>query len=141
MSSVKTAEEKMIQLNKRRSVRVVIKIPVTVFGQNVEGKIFVEETHTETVNAHGALIHMEKDIDPQKPALLSNTKTCMEVQCRIAYRKEIKKGQLEIGFEFMSPLPRFWGINFPPEDWDPSERKKATVLRGPALHSKKGGNK
>ena len=28
--------------------------------------------------------------------------------------------------EFMDhPSPRFWGIAFPPEDWNPAERKRA----------------
>ena len=114
------------QSDKRRSTRVVIDIPVTVFGQNSDGKIFTEQSSTVKVSAHGALIVMTTDIDSQKPALLMNTKTGSEVQCRVAHRKEIEKCRFEIGFEFASPYPRFWGINFPPVDWNPADRKKAT---------------
>jgi hypothetical protein len=138
MGKINTAEGAVNQSDKRRSMRVVIEIPVGVFGQNLDGKIFEEQTSTATVNAHGARIFLEAVIDPQKPVLLTNTKTRMEVQCRIAYRKEIKTGRFEIGLEFTSPLPRFWGINFPPEDWDPSERKKPTSPQRPISPPKKG---
>jgi len=111
--------------SKRRSVRVVIDIPVTVFGQTSDGKIFGEKTKTVTVNAHGCLVIVKTNIDPQKPVLLVNTKTGAEMQSHIAYRKEIAEGLLEIGIDFEQPVPRFWGINFPPEDWDPADRKKA----------------
>jgi hypothetical protein len=112
--------------NKRRSARVVIDIPVTVFGQDSDGKIFGEITKTLTVSAHGCLVRVNTVIDPQKPALLVNTKTGAEIQCRIAYRKEIEPGLHEIGLDFEQPVPRFWGVNFPPEDWNPADRKKAT---------------
>jgi hypothetical protein len=110
----------------RRSQRVVIDFPVTLFGQAQDGKIFAESTNTQTVSAHGALVVLKKDVNTQSPALLGNPKTKMEVQCRVVHRKEIAKGKYEIGLEFSTPVPKFWGINFPPEDWDPAERKKAT---------------
>jgi len=111
---------------KRRSVRVVIDIPVTVYGQTLDGTILGEKTKTVTVNAHGFLVNIKTNLDTQKPVLLINTKTGAEMQCRIAYRKEIEKGLFEVGLDFERPVPRFWGVNFPPEDWDPADRKKAT---------------
>ncbi len=109
---------------KRRSARVVIEIPITVFAQDSSGKIFEEQTTTLTVSNHGACVILGADIDPQKPALLVNTKTRAEVQCRVAHRKDVGNGRREVGFEFANPLPRIWGIGFPPENWDPAERKK-----------------
>jgi PilZ domain-containing protein len=110
----------------RRSQRVVIDFPVTLFGKTQDGRIFAESTNTQTVSAHGALVILKKDVNTQSPALLGNPKTQMEVQCRVVHRKEIAKDKYEIGLEFSTPVPRFWGINFPPEDWNPAERKKAT---------------
>ncbi len=49
----------------RRSQRVVIDFPVTVFAQGMDGKIFSESTTTMTVNAHGALVSMSKEVNPQ----------------------------------------------------------------------------
>jgi|SRR5665213_1469356 len=124
--------------NGRRSQRVVIDFPVSVFCQGSDGKIFVETTSTLTVNAHGALIILKKDVASEKPALLSNPKTQMEVQCRVVYRKEIDKDRYEIALEFANPFPRFWGINFPPEDWNPAERKKAATPQKASALSTKG---
>ena len=112
--------------NTRRSQRVIIDFPVTLFGQGADGKIFAEQTSTQTVSAHGALVILEKDVNTQSPAILGNPKTQMEVQCRVVHRKEIGDNKFEIGLEFTKPIPKFWGINFPPEDWNPAERKKAT---------------
>jgi PilZ domain len=122
----------------RRSQRVVIDFPVTLFGQSQDGKIFAENTNTHIVSAHGALVFLKKDVNTQSPALLGNPKTQMEVQCRVVHRKEIAKDKYEIGLEFSSPVPRFWGINFPPEDWNPAERKKAAsppAVKSPATKS------
>jgi PilZ domain len=129
------------QSGKRRSLRVVIDIPVTVFGQNLDHKIFAEHANTVTVSAHGASVILNTDIDPQRPALLQNTKTGAEAQCRVAHRKELGKGRLEIGFEFERPLPRFWAINFPPEDWNPADRKKPMSTHQPTSTPTKGMKK
>jgi hypothetical protein len=135
---MKTADGEARPFNKRRSTRVMIDFPVTVFGQSPDGKIFCEKTRTTTVNAHGALVVLETEIAPLKTALLANTKTGNEVQCRIIYRKEIANGRFEIGLEFANPYPRFWGMNFPPEDWNPAERKKVTSPHKPIHASTKG---
>jgi hypothetical protein len=138
VTGISTANSEANPASKRRSMRVVIDVPVTVFGQNSDGKIFEEKTKTVTVSAHGGLVLLKTNIDPQKPALLVNTKTAAEIQCRIAHRKEIEKGLFEIGLEFEQPLPRFWGVNFPPEDWNPMDRKKATSPQKSISPSMKG---
>jgi hypothetical protein len=137
-NAVSSANSEANPASKRRSMRVVIDVPVGVFGQNSDGKIFEEKTKTVTVSAHGCLVILKTIIDPQKPALLVNTKTGSEVQCRIAHRKEIEKGVFEIGLDFERPLPRFWGVNFPPEDWNPGDRKKATSPQRPISPITKG---
>jgi hypothetical protein len=138
---ISTANSEANPSNKRRSLRVVIDVPVTVFGQSLDGKIFGEKTKTVTVSAHGGLVVLKTDIDPQKPTLLVNTKTGVEMQCRIAYRKEIEEDLFEIGLEFERPLPRFWGVNFPPEDWNPADRKKPTWSQVPISNLTKGTRK
>jgi hypothetical protein len=121
-----TAKTSARSSNTRRSQRVIIDFPVTLFAQGVDGKIFAETTSTQTVSAHGALVIVGKDVNSQSPAILGNPKTQMEAQCRVVHRKEIAKDKYEIGLEFTKPIPKFWGINFPPEDWNPAERKKAS---------------
>jgi hypothetical protein len=110
----------------RRSQRVVDDFPVALFGQTQDGKTFAESTNTPTVSAHDALVLLKEDVNTQSPARLGNPNTQIEVQCRVVHRKKIAKDQYEIGLEFATSVPGFWGINFPPEDWNPAERKKAT---------------
>ena len=113
---------------KRRSSRVVIDIPVEVYGQSPDGKVFHEETCTLVVNAHGALISLATEIGLQQMVLLVHKTTRNEIECRVAYRKEIKKGRAEVGIEFVSPSPQFWAIAFPAEDWGRVEGKQPTPL-------------
>ena len=129
------------QANKRRSARVAIDFPVMVFGQNSDGRIFAEKTKTMAVNAHGALIELGTRVDPQKPVYLENTKIGSEVQCRIVFQKENRKDKFEVGLEFATPFARFWGMNFPPDDWNPADRKKVTSPLRPVSHSKNGSNR
>jgi len=124
MSEDEFAKRQKSQPNGRRTSRVTIDISLVMFGQGSDGKVFREQTKTVRVNAHGGVVNLETDVDPQKPVIVLNESTKAEVHCRIANRAETAKGQIEVGFEFVTPSPKFWGINFPPEDWNPAERKK-----------------
>ncbi|MGH9679020.1 MAG: PilZ domain-containing protein, partial [Candidatus Acidiferrales bacterium] len=103
---------------KRRSSRVAIEMPVEVFGQQANGKVFREETRTTIVNAHGALLILPAGFEIKPSVLLINKTTKLEVQCRVISQKETEKGKSELGVEFVTPQPRFWGIAFPPDDWN-----------------------
>jgi hypothetical protein len=105
-------------------------MPVEVFGQQANGKVFREETRTTVVNAHGALLTLASTVEIKPSVLLINKITNSEVQCRIISQKEVEKGKFELGVEFIDPQPRFWGIAFPPEDWNNADRKK------PVSHSR-----
>jgi hypothetical protein len=107
----------------RRSSRVLIVMPVEISGQEINGKAFRREAHTRVVNAHGALLILAA-IPQIKPLIrLVNKRSSTEVQCRVAYRKEIENGTVELGVEFETPQAMFWGITFPPEDWSRADRK------------------
>jgi hypothetical protein len=124
-----SADGDPVQVAKRRSLRVVIDFPVSVFGHDLERKIFEEQTRTITISAHGASVVLSSPIDSRRPALLINPKTGAKIQCRIAHRKELSAGRFEIGFEFAQPQPRFWEIHFPPDDWNPAERKRPNTSK------------
>ncbi len=113
---------------KRRSTRVTIDIPVEVYGQGPDGSIFHEESWTLLVNAHGALVTLATPVALEQMVLLVHEKTRNEMECRVAYRKEIEKGRAEVAVEFVTPSPRFWGIAFPPDDWNRAERKRPVSI-------------
>ena len=109
---------------KRRSSRVAIDMPVEVFGRVADGKMFREETRTTTVNAHGALLILTTAREINSSVILINKQTSTEAQCRVIHLKETEKGRVELSIEFVNPQPRFWGIQFPPEDWNNADRKR-----------------
>lgn len=108
----------------RRSSRVTISIPVTVYGKGSDGKVFFEETSTQIVNAHGGLLLLNTLISRNQIVILVNRKKGSEVNCRVVFLKSIGPSQHEVGLEFDSPQPRFWGITFPPPDWNNADRKR-----------------
>ena len=108
----------------RRSSRVKIDMPVEIIGQTTAGNAFREDTRTTAVNAHGALVLLTTPNEINPSMAMVNKKTNAKAQCRVVYRKRIEGGKTELGLEFVDPQPRFWGIAFPPEDWNSAERKK-----------------
>jgi hypothetical protein len=98
-------------------------VPVKVYGYGGDRKIFHEETATLVVNAHGCLFPLKADVGLEDIIVVVSTATQQEARFRVAYRNETENGQWEVGAAFMTPSPRFWGMAFPPDDWDPTERK------------------
>jgi hypothetical protein len=107
----------------RRSHRVAIDMPVEVVGKTLNGKEFRQETRTTAVNAHGALVVLAITTDVEPSLLLTNKRTGEKAECRLVHQKRIESGKSELGIEFVTPQPRFWGIAFPPDDWNRAERK------------------
>jgi hypothetical protein len=66
-----------------------------------------------------------------------NPKTAEELPCVVTFLGQKDAGKMEVGIEFSEPSPLFWRIAFPPEDWDPSERKRATGQRPPLAKPRK----
>jgi hypothetical protein len=101
----------------RRSSRVFMRIRVVAAGKNLMGRKFRETCHTIVINAHGALIYLQQEMEMESEIVLSNPFTQEEQECRVVFLgEEDEKGQ-RIGVEFLSPSPRFWGVDFTPSDW------------------------
>lgn len=105
---------------RRRSMRVLLSIPVTVSGKS-NSKDFTEETRTLVVNAHGALLSLAAPVTAGQTICMANKPTRHESECRVVYVGSIQAGKSQIGVEFLEPAPSFWQIDFPPEDWVPPE--------------------
>lgn len=96
----------------RRSGRVFCKMKVKAQGRAHNGKKFKEAAETVVVNAHGALLLLKNEIDNGEMLVLTNPLTQEEQECRVVYQGEpCDKGQ-RIGVEFLTPAPRFWGVEF-----------------------------
>jgi hypothetical protein len=107
-----------LEVNRRRSQRVILSLAVTVRTEDgPKDKSFEEDTHTLVVNSHGALIILAGKVAKGQKLRLRNRATKEEQVCRVVNVGAISGGKVQIGVEFLTPSPDFWHISFPPEDW------------------------
>ena len=105
--------------DRRRSQRVLLRIPIAVIAPGPDKKMAREQTHTLVVNAHGALIILELPVRVGQVVILQNPETSEEQSCRIIRVNPAPQGKFEVGIEFLKPAPNFWRVAFPPADWIP----------------------
>ena len=101
----------------RRSSRVFIRVRIVAAGKNLDGRKFREVCETIVVSAHGGLLYLNQPLENGAMLVLTNPFTQEEQECRVVYLGDAgEKGQ-RVGVEFLSPAPRFWGVEFAPADW------------------------
>ncbi|HXW17837.1 MAG TPA: PilZ domain-containing protein [Candidatus Acidoferrales bacterium] len=108
---------------RRRTQRVHIAMPVRVRGK-IGTQTFQEETTTASVNAHGCMVHMAQSMGRGQQVTLFNHANDQELTCTVTFLGPKDRGKTEVGLEFLEASPRFWNMHFPPDDWDPAERKR-----------------
>jgi hypothetical protein len=96
----------------RRSGRAFHKMRVQAQGRAHNGKKFKEACETVVVNAHGGLLMLKHEIDNGEMIVLTNPETLEEQECRVVYQGEPGENGQRIGVEFLTPAPRFWGLEF-----------------------------
>jgi PilZ domain len=112
-------EKDVLARNRRSTQRVQMRIPVRLSGEDPFGSRFQEETHTDAVNATGALIHLSTSVRKGQRLKLVNTATADEAECLVAHLGRRQGERLEVGIAFILPNPKFWHVVFPPHDWTP----------------------
>lgn len=103
----------------RRSERVLVDVPVVVYGETSARRAFREETFTVTVNAHGALMMLEAKVSLGQRLRLANSANKHERECRVAYTGSDHAGLAQVAIEFTQPAPEFWALPSPPASWRP----------------------
>jgi len=131
MSDMRAPVPRDIPAERRRSQRVNIAMPVLVRGKR-GGQPFEEQALTISVNAHGCMIRVATPLTRLQEVAIVNVKTAEELPCKVTFLGQKEGGKTEVGVEFSEPSPVFWRIAFPPEDWDPSERKRPGGSRLPS---------
>lgn len=105
--------------NRRRSQRVLMKVPVVVSLQAGATRLTEEETHTLAVSAHGALVAVSAPLYRGQRLTLSNPQTRDSLECVVAHIDRFPNEAVKVGVEFLLPNPSFWHVAFPPKDWSP----------------------
>jgi hypothetical protein len=96
----------------RRSGRVFHKMRVKAQGRDHDGRKFREVCETLVVNSHGGLLILKNEIDQGEMLVLTNPDTDEEQECRVVFLGEAGDRGQRVGVEFLSPAPRFWGVEF-----------------------------
>lgn len=112
-------ETTWLAANRRRSQRVLMKIPVRLAVQAGAALLSEEDTHTLAVSAHGALIAVSAPLHRGQRLTLSNVQTKGALECVVVHIDRFPGDQMQVGVEFLLPNPNFWRVAFPPRDWTP----------------------
>ena len=123
-------ETSWLAANRRRSQRVLMKIPVRVSVQAGAASLSEEETHTLAISAHGALIAVSAPHYRGQRLTLSNIQTKGALECVVAHVDKFPGEQMKVGVEFLLPNPTFWRVAFPPKDWSPRHPDAKSRMKG-----------
>jgi hypothetical protein len=105
---------------RRRSQRVMLRVPVTV-RLEVAGQKVTVQANTVSINDHGAMLLCVRSFSLDSKLEIENDRTHEKQPCRVTRTAvESPEGYL-IPVEFAKPAPGFWRISFPPTDWKPLE--------------------
>ena len=116
---VETRETSWLASSRRRSQRVLMRIPVRVSGQVGPETPIDEETHTVAISAHGAMITLAAPVYRGQRFRVLNVQTNEALECDVVYIEKVAGQQVQVGLEFLLPNPSFWRVAFPPKDWTP----------------------
>ena len=98
---------------RRRTQRVALTVSLTVHGKTDAGEKFSVQTHTQSVNRHGALFHLEEIVLMGQTLILVNDHTSQSMECRVVSIHRARDSKQYLGVEFLSPETNFWHMQFP----------------------------
>ncbi len=107
---------------RRRSQRIMLRIPGRIYGSRVDRTPLYEDVITDTVSAHGALLNVAEIYSMGMNLLFTNLVTEEEIAARVVFVGDTKEGQKQIAIEFTQDAPLFWRIHFPPPGEKPLKR-------------------
>ncbi len=110
-------EQAPSRIEMRRSQRVALRLPIHVRWTPQGDLAITEETVTLVVNAHGALIALAMKVKAGSRIFVRNSAVAGDKECRVVRVQGKPQGKSEVGVEFLRADAKFWGLEFPPDDW------------------------
>jgi PilZ domain-containing protein len=103
---------------RRRRSRFPHKVRVILSGTSADGFNFAEETDTVSVSKHGASVRTSYQLRLGQDVSLRIKENNRVAQFLVVWLGEPSTpSEGKAGLEWVDPR-RFWGIEFPPEDWE-----------------------
>ncbi len=101
--------------SKRRSDRIVLTVPLRIFGADATGREFEKDGRTLTINRHGARIQFHHALNSGQIIRILNLASKQESTFRvIGPVAPYTESGGEWGIENGDPKGNIWGIQFPP---------------------------
>jgi hypothetical protein len=116
---------------RRRTVRVMLTVPLKVHGQTINGERFTVTTGSHTVSLHGASIELEKRVSLGDLLSVENEISREKVEGKIVTIRHSRDGKTYVGIEFTDKDVNFWHMSFPAPGAKPLRRTFAEKV--PAL--------
>ena len=106
----------------RRSSRISISIPLEVLGQDAQGSEIHAAATTKYVNKHGALVLADRAFPLNTEVTLQIPHQDRAKRAKVVWvsKEKDENGHWELGVE-LEEAENFWGVQFPPDDWVPTE--------------------
>ena len=100
----------------------MLQIPLMVEAELERGKPVRLDGFTLVVNAHGGLLELGIPLRSGLKITLFQTGSGVWKRARtVGLRRSQDSDGFLVSFEFDSPTPKFWPIEFPPPDWQATE--------------------
>jgi hypothetical protein len=101
--------------NRRRSTRVLVRIPLKLTGSDGNGNSFEMSAETLMVNKHGARVRTPLPLTLGMELVVAVPASGRSQAAHVVWQHE--DGLNQYGLALTSP-ENLWGITFPPEDWE-----------------------
>ncbi len=78
---------------RRRTLRVALTVPLTILGKTDSGEKFSAQTHSQSVNRHGALFQLEEIVLVGQTLILMNDHTAQSMESRVVSIHRARDGK------------------------------------------------
>jgi len=111
---------------RRRTVRVLLSVPLRVHGITAEGETFAVDTKSHTVSLHGASMEVGRTVALGDVLLLEHGTTHEQAEAKVVnMKKSSRDGKVLVGVEFTDRNLNFWHVVFPAPGARPLRRQVA----------------
>ena len=97
----------------RRSGRVSKQIAISLFGSDIEGRVFSERTRTVVLSRHGAGIVSAYKLSAEQELVIRSEASHKEIEARVVGQIGSQGKTYIYGIAFLDPDINFWDIDFP----------------------------
>jgi hypothetical protein len=94
--------------DRREKFRHSHRVPLLVYGSDMDKQPFHEEALTIDANENGCLMTLESEVSRGQRLFLTNTVNQAEQECRVVRVGRRLRGKALIGVAFARPTPNFW---------------------------------